>query len=288
LTDTATGYARPEALVSTEWLAQHLGAPDVRIVDGSWYLPAMKRDAKAEFLAEHIPGAVYFDIDEIADTDSSLPHMLPSAEKFTTRVRALGLGDGNKIVVYDGPGLFSAARVWWMFRVYGHEDVAVLDGGFRKWKAEGRPAESGAANPRERHFTARLNTFLVRELDDVRGNIESRREQVVDARSPGRFHAREPEPRVGLRGGHIPGAKNLPFGEMTDPATGTLLPADALARKFRAAGIDPDKPIVASCGSGVSACALALGLHLIGARQVAVYDGSWTEWGGRGDTPIET
>jgi thiosulfate/3-mercaptopyruvate sulfurtransferase len=287
LTSAERGYARPEALVSTAWLAERLGAPDIRVVDGSWYLPAMKRDPKAEYAAEHIPGAVYFDIDEIADTDSPLPHMLPSPEKFAARVKKLGLGDGNRIVVYDGLGLFSAARVWWMFRVYGHNDVAVLDGGLKKWKAEGRPLESGPSRPRERHFTARVNSLLVRELDDMKRNIETKREQVIDARSPGRFHAREPEPRQGLRGGHIPGSKNLPFGEMTDPATGTLLPAAALEAKFRAAGIDPTKPIVASCGSGVSACALALGLHLIGAPQVAVYDGSWTEWGGRPDTPIE-
>jgi thiosulfate/3-mercaptopyruvate sulfurtransferase len=287
LTSDERGYARPEALVSTEWLAERLGAPDVRIVDGSWYLPAMKRDPKAEFLAGHIPGAVYFDIDEIADTDSPLPHMLPSPEKFAARVKKLGLGDGNRIVVYDGLGLFSAARVWWMFRVYGHEDVAVLDGGLRKWKAEGRPLESGPPAPRERHFTARVNSLLVRELDDVKRNIETKREQVIDARSPGRFFGRDPEPRQGLRGGHIPGSKNVPYGEMTDPATGTLLPAAALEAKFRAAGVDPAKPIVASCGSGVSACALALGLHLIGARQVAVYDGSWSEWGARSDTPIE-
>ena len=281
------GYARPEALVSTAWLAAHLGAPDIRVVDGSWYLPAMKRDPKAEFAAEHIPGAVYFDIDDISDTASPLPHMLPSPEKFASRVKNLGLGDGNRIVVYDGLGLFSAARVWWMFRVFGHEDVAVLDGGLRKWKAEGRPLESDAPRPRERHFTARVNSLLVRELDDVKRNIETKREQVIDARSPGRFFGRDPEPRQGLRGGHIPGSKNVPFGEMTDPATGTLLPAAAIEAKFRAAGVDPAKPIVASCGSGVSACALALGLHLIGAPQVAVYDGSWTEWGGRNDTPIE-
>lgn len=285
---SSAGYARPEALVSTEWLAAHLAAPDIRVVDGSWYLPAMKRDPKAEFQAEHIPGAVYFDIDEISDTASPLPHMLPSPEKFASRAKKLGLGDGSRIVVYDGLGLFSAARVWWMFRVYGHDDVAVLDGGFRKWKAEGRPLESGAARPRERHFTARVNSLLVREIDDVRRNLETRREQVIDARSPGRFHGREPEPRQGLRSGHIPGSTNVPFGEMTDPATGTVLPAAAIAAKFGAAGVDIAKPIVASCGSGVSACALALGLHLVGAKQVAVYDGSWTEWGGRSDTPVET
>jgi len=288
MTPSAAGYARPEALVSTEWLAAHLAAPDIRVVDGSWYLPAMKRDAKAEFQAGHIPGAVYFDIDEISDTASPLPHMLPSPEKFASRAKKLGLGDGSRIVVYDGLGLFSAARVWWMFRVFGHDDVVVLDGGFRKWKAEGRPVESDPPRPRERHFTARVNSLLVRDVDDVRRNVQTRREQVIDARSPGRFHGREPEPRQGLRGGHIPGSTNVPFGEMTDPATGTLLPAAAIAAKFGAAGVDLAKPIVTSCGSGVSACALALGLHLIGAKQVAVYDGSWTEWGGRTDTPVET
>jgi len=288
MTPPAGDYARPEALVSTEWLAAHLSAPDIRVVDGSWYLPAMKRDPKAEYQAGHIPGAVYFDIDEIADTASPLPHMLPSPEKFSSRVKKLGLGDGSRIVVYDGMGLFSAPRVWWMFRVFGHEDVAVLDGGLKKWKAENRPLESGPPRPRERHFTARVNSFLLRDLDEMKRNVETKREQVIDARSPGRFHAREPEPRQGLRGGHIPGSVNVPFGEMTDPATGAMLPAAAIAARFKAAGVDLNKPIVTSCGSGVSACALALGLHLVGAKQVAVYDGSWTEWGGRADTPIET
>ena len=278
---------KASALVTTEWLAQNLGKRDVRVLDGSWHMPQLKRDARAEFAQAHIPGSVFFDIDEIADTASPLPHMLPSVEKFSSRVRKLGLGDGNKIIVYDSSPMTGACRVWWMFRAMGHKDVAVLDGGLPKWMAEGRPVTDDPTPPRERHFTARINSLLVRELDDVKRNIETKREQVIDARSPGRFHAREPEPRQGLRGGHIPGSKNLPFGEMTDPATGTLLPAAAIEAKFRAAGVDPAKPIVASCGSGVSACALALGLHLIGAPQVAVYDGSWTEWGGRPDTPIE-
>jgi thiosulfate/3-mercaptopyruvate sulfurtransferase len=283
-----TGYVRPESLVSTAWLAERLGAPDIRVVDGSWYLPAMKRDAKAEFLERRIPGAVYFDIDDIADTNATLPHMLPAPEKFASKVRKLGLGDGSRIVVYDGLGLFSAGRVWWMFRVFGHEDVAILDGGMRAWLAEGKPVESGPPRPRERHFTARVNTLLVRDLDQMKANLATRREQVVDARSPGRFHGREPEPRPGLRAGHIPGAVNVPFGDMTDPATGRLLPAAAIAARFRAAGIDPARPVVGSCGSGVSACALAFGLHLIGAKDVAVYDGSWTEWGARADTPVES
>ncbi len=283
-----SGYMRPEALVSTGWLQDHLSAPDVRVVDGSWYLPAMKRNAKAEFAAAHIPGAVFFDIDEIADTASPLPHMLPSPEKFSARVRKLGLGDGSRIVVYDGLGMFSAARVWWMFRVFGHNDVAVLDGGLSKWKRENRPLQSGDPAPRDRHFTARVNSLLVRDLGQMRRNLSSGREQVLDARSRSRFNGTEPEPRPGLRGGHIPDAKNMPWNEILDPVHGTVLPAATLAEKFKDADIDPAKPVVCTCGSGVSACALAFGLHLIGAKQVAVYDGSWSEWGSREDTPVAT
>jgi thiosulfate/3-mercaptopyruvate sulfurtransferase len=280
-------YANPDALVSTEWLADHLAAPDVRIVDGSWYLPAQQRDAKAEFAEGHIPGAVFFDIDEIADTGNPLPHMLPSPEKFAARVRKLGLGDGCRIVVYDGAGLFSAARVWWMFRVFGHDDVAVLDGGLPKWRREGRPVEATPPAPGDRHFTARVNTLLVRDLDQMKANLASAREQVLDARPAGRFAGTDPEPRPGLRSGHIPGSRNLPFNRLVDPETGTVLPADALRRLFVDAGIDLARPIVTTCGSGVSAAALALGLYVIGHRDVAVYDGSWSEWGGRTDTPIE-
>jgi thiosulfate/3-mercaptopyruvate sulfurtransferase len=280
-------YAKPDALVDTAWLAGHLAAPDVRVVDASWYLPAQKRDARAEYAAGHIPGAVFFDIDEIADTDNPLPHMLPSPEKFSARVRKLGLGDGCRIVVYDGAGLFSAARVWWMFRVFGHGDVAVLDGGLPKWLAEGRRVEALPPNPGERHFTARVNTLLVRELDQMRANLKSKREQVLDARSAGRFAGTDPEPRPGMRSGHVPGSCNLPFNRLIDAKTGTMLPADALRRQFVEAGIDLERPIVTTCGSGVSASALALGLYLLGRDDVAVYDGSWSEWGGRSDTPVE-
>ena len=285
---SAMSYANPDALVSTEWLAGHLDAPDVHVVDGSWYLPAMGRNAKAEYAEAHIPGAVYFDIDEIADTENPLPHMLPSPEKFSSRVRKLGLGDGVRIVVYDGMGLFSAARVWWMFRYFGHEDVAVLDGGLPKWVAEDRPLESLEPMPRDRHFTARVNGLLVRDFDQVKANIESGREQVLDARSPGRYAGSEPEPRAELRGGRIPGSVNLPYGDLVDPERGTMLPADELRRKYEASGIDLGRPVITTCGSGVTASALTLGLYLLGHRDVAVYDGSWTEWGGRDDAPIET
>ena len=281
-------YANPDALVSTEWLAEHLSAPDVHVVDASWYLPAMNRDPKAEYAEAHIPGAVYFDIDEIADTNNPLPHMLPSPEKFSSRVRKLGLGDGVRIVIYDGMGLFSAARVWWMFRYFGHDDVAVLDGGLPKWRAEGRPLESLDPMPRDRHFTARVNGLLLREFDQVKANVGSSREQVLDARSAGRFTGAEPEPRAGLKSGRIPGSLNLPFNELVDANTGTMKPADALRQAYEAAGIDFNRPVITSCGSGVTASALTLGLYLLGHRDVSVYDGSWSEWGGREDAPIET
>jgi thiosulfate/3-mercaptopyruvate sulfurtransferase len=287
-TDPGDSFTNGDAIVSTAWLAERLTAPDVRVVDASWYLPQMRRDAKAEYQAAHIPGAVYFDVDEIADTASGLPHMLPSPEKFSSRMRKLGLGDGNRIIVYDGSGInLSAPRAWWMFRVFGHRDVAVLDGGFRKWQAEGRPVEDLPPRPRERHFTARLDRTLVREIEQMCANIAAEREQVVDARSSGRFAATEPEPRQGIRGGHIPGSKNLPFNELVGP-DGTLLAPHQLRQRLQQAGVDLSRPVVASCGSGMSACAIALSLHLLGHREVAVYDGSWVEWGGRSDTPIET
>lgn len=280
------GYSNPQSLVSTEWLAQHIDAPDVRVVDASWYMPQLGRDPKAEFAAEHIPGAVFFDIDEIADTDSDLPHMLPSSEKFSSRCRRLGLGDGVRIVVYDGGGCTAAARVWWTFRAFGHDDVSVLDGGLPKWKVENRPLADLPDIPRERHLSARFNSFLVRDVDQMLANVKSGREQVLDARSAGRFSGNDPEPREGLRGGHIPGSFNTPYPDLFRE-DGTFLPPDALKDVLTASGLDMRKPVITTCGSGVTACVLALGLHLAGHRQVAVYDGSWTEWGGRKDTPVE-
>jgi len=281
-------YARPDALVSTEWLAEHLDAPDVRIVDASFYLPAQKRDPKAEFAHQHIPGAVYFDIDEIADKSNPLPHMLPSPQQFAEQARKLGLGSGNKIVVYDTTPMTGACRVWWMFRTMGHKDVAILNGGLPKWMAEGRPVTDDPSPPRDRAFNPKYNGEIVRSIDDVRALIDSKKEQIVDARAANRFRGEVPEARPGLRIGHMPGAFNLPYNELIDPKTGTMLPADQIKARIAASGLDPTKKVTASCGSGVTACVVALGLYLTGAPDAAVYDGSWTEWGGRTDTPIVT
>lgn len=283
-----TAYANPDSLVSTEWLADHLSAPDIRVVDASFYLPAQKRDPKAEFQAAHIPGAVFFDIEDIADSDNPLPHMVPPPEKFSSRVRKLGLGDGSRVIVYDGSGqMIASARAWWMFRLFGHNDVAILEGGLPKWQAEGRPVEDLPRPARERHFTARFDATKVRDIVQMKANLEAKREQVIDARALGRFKGADPEPRAGLRSGHIPGSACLPYPGLFNKDN-TLKSAEELRAVFRETGLDLAKPVVATCGSGVSACVLAFGLHMIGHRQVAVYDGSWTEWGGATDTPVET
>lgn len=281
-------YAKPEALVSTEWLAQHLDDPEVGIIDASWYLPAQNRDAAAEYGQAHIPGAVYFDIDEISDTSSDLPHMIPSAEGFAAKVGALGLGNGFRIVAYDSGSMMASCRAWWMFRLFGYDDVAVLSGGFAKWRRENRPVESGEVTPVPRTLTVRFRPELVRSLDQMQENLRSKAAQVLDARSRGRFDGTEPETRPGLRGGHIPGSTCLHYPKLIDPETGEFLPAGELETAFEDCGVDLDRPAVGTCGSGVSACVLALGLHLLGHEDYAVYDGSWTEWSGRSDTPVET
>jgi thiosulfate/3-mercaptopyruvate sulfurtransferase len=280
-------YAHPEALVTTEWLAAHLDDTQVAIVDGTFKLPGLTPTGPEEYATRHIPGAVYFDVDEIADHSNPLPHMLPSAEEFARHMARLGLGDGQKIVVYDAMGLSSAPRVWWMLRAYGHKDVAVLDGGLPKWLAEGRPVTDAVPQPKAQRFTAKFDASKVRDKAAMLANVKSKREQVIDARSAGRFAGTTPEPRAGLRSGHIPGSVSLPSDRLSHPTKRTVLPAEALEAQFRALGLDRDKPIVTSCGSGVTACALAFGLHLIGWPDPAIYDGSWSEWGLPGDTPVE-
>jgi len=275
-------------LVDTDWLASHLSAPDLIIVDGSMHLPTTKRNAKAEFLDAHIPGALFFDIDDIADEKSALPHMLPSPTKFASRMKRMGIGDGMHIVAYDSEGLYSAARVWWMFRIMGHEEVRVLNGGLRKWKAEGRPLEAGEPRQRTpRHFTPVFNAGLVRDAGDVKALIDSRAAQIVDARAAARFEGTVAEPRAGLRAGHIPSARNVPFASLLN-ADGTMKAAAELRQIFKAAKVDPDRPVVASCGSGVTAGVIALALAILGRPDAAVYDGSWSEWGADHALPIET
>jgi thiosulfate/3-mercaptopyruvate sulfurtransferase len=275
-------------LTETDELAHELEAPDFVIIDASWHMPSEGKDAYAEYLDGHIPGAIFFDIDEIADTKSELPHMLPPPEKFSSRMRSKGIGDGSRIVVYDSRGLFSAARVWWMFRVMGVGDVTVLNGGLPKWKREGRPLESGEPMPRTpRHFTVRRNADLVRDVADVKLLIKDKSAELVDARSAERFAGKVPEPRQGLRAGHIPGAHNLPFAKLLNE-DGTLKSPREIERLFEDADVDLNKPVVASCGSGVTACVLALGLAQTGHRRIAVYDGSWSEWGADQSLPIET
>lgn len=273
--------------VSTAWLAERLGQTDLRVVDGSWHMPATKRSGAEEFVQAHIPGAVFFDIDAIADQASHLPHMLPTPEAFAEAAGALGLARDAIIVIYDSLGLQSAARVWWELRVMGYGQVFVLDGGLKKWLAEGRPVEAGPAAPTPATVAPRYDGALVRNIADVRALLANGAARLVDARSAGRFSGETPEPRAGLRSGHMPGAANLPFDRLVAP-DGTLKSADEIRAAFQAAGVDLAHPIVTTCGSGVTASVLALALARVGLGDVPVYDGSWTEWGGRDDTEVVT
>ena len=278
-------YANPDALVETAWLADNLNA--VKVLDCSWYLPAQNRDPVSEYNAGHISGAQFFPIDEIADPKTDLPHMLPSAADFAKAVGAMGISNADHVVVYDGIGLQSAARVWWEFRAFGHDNVALLNGGLPKWTAEGRALETATPSPTAATYAATLNPALVRSVEQLMTNTESRAEQVLDARPKGRFDGTDTEPRPGVRSGHIPGAKHLVYTDILN-ADRTLKDAAALRAALEGSGIDFGGPVVTSCGSGITASAIALGLHLVGHDSWAVYDGSWTEWGGRTDTPVET
>ncbi|MCX7566598.1 3-mercaptopyruvate sulfurtransferase [Sulfitobacter sp. F26169L] len=277
----------PKTLVSTEWLAKHLKDPDLRVLDCSWYLPADGRDPKAEYNEAHIPGARFFDIDDISDGRSSLPHMAPPVEKFMSRLRAMGVGDGHQVVVYDGAGILSAPRVWWLFKLMGQENVAVLDGGLPKWLAEDRPTEDMPPIPRDRHMTVRFQNNLVRDVTQVAHASKLGTPQIVDARPAERFRGEAPEPREGLRAGHIPKSRNVPFATLLNDDQ-TLKPVDEIRAVFEAAGIDLDEPVVTSCGSGVTAAILALALERIGHDDWSLYDGSWSEWGMFPTVPVAT
>ena len=276
-----------KTLVSTAWLARHLRDPDLRILDASWYLPQMGRDARGEYEAEHIPGARFFDIDEISDHRSDLPHMAPPVEKFMSRLRGLGVGDGHQVVVYDGAGIFSAARVWWLFKLMGQENVAVLDGGLPKWRAEAREIEDLPPIIRDRHMSVRRQAYLVRDVTQVSAAAKLGDHEIIDARSAERFAGNIAEPREGLRSGHIPGSKNLPFGSLLNE-DGTFKAPEALRAAFDSAGIDLGKPAITSCGSGVTAAVINLALERIGKRDHSLYDGSWAEWGAFATLPVAT
>lgn len=278
-------YVNADSLVSADWVADHLDDPKVRILDGSYHLAATGRDGKAEYLDAHIPGALHFDIDAVCDPGPTLsPHMFPSAEEFSAAVGAMGIANDQRVIVYDADGLFSAPRVWWMFRVFGHKNVAVMAGGFRNWKAKGLPVTADIPSFAATRFSASLDATKLRAIDQIQANIESGKELVLDARAANRFDGSQPEARRGVEPGHIPGSTNLPYAEIVDAEAGTFRDADTLRAAFDRVGVDGSRTVTTTCGSGVTACILGLGMHLVGRDNWALYDGSWTEWGSRDDT----
>ena len=282
----SASHQRP--LISTDRLADCLNDTSVRIVDASWYLPTVNRNGRSEYDNAHIPGAVYWDIDQIADEDSNLPHMMPPVDQFEIQMAGLGINNDTTVVIYDGLGLFSAARPWWMLKAFGHQNVYILDGGLPKWMAEGLPLNGDKPKILKCTYTATLDDGFIKSVGNILDNIYSKSAQILDARSQGRFNGKEAEPRPGCRSGHIPGAMNLPFDHLIDPQNKTLLPDHCLKTRYENVGIDIDKPVITSCGSGVTACILALGMYVLKKPNVSVYDGSWSEWGTQDDLPIET
>jgi thiosulfate/3-mercaptopyruvate sulfurtransferase len=277
----------PKTMVSTDWLAAHLKDPDLRILDGTLFMADEGRDARAEYEAAHIPGARFFDIDDISDARSELPHMVPPVEKFMSRLRAMGVGDGHQVVVYDAKGLFSAARVWWLFRLMGQDNIAVLDGGLPKWQAEGRPIEDLPPLVRDRHMTVRRQNHMVKDVTQISAAAKLGDHEILDARSAARFRGDAPEPREGLRAGHIPGSRNVPYTELLNDDR-TMKDPERLREILAAAGVDLAKPVITSCGSGVTAAVINLALERIGKTDHALYDGSWTEWGAFPTLPVAT
>ena len=282
-------YRNPEALISSRWLVKSLKRPDIAIVDASFHMPGVKRNPEKEFLSGHVPGAVFFDIDKIANIDSQLPHMLPSPNQFSAHMQKLGIKNDQHVICYDSNGgPMAAMRAWWTFRIFGHEKVSVLDGGLIKWKNDGLDTSSAYRQPDQSNYFAKFNQKLVKTLDQLSANINSEQFQLVDARSEGRFQGIEPEPRTDLRSGHIPKAFNLPFIRLFDPQNSMVMRnADEISKILKSAGVDVTKPSVSCCGSGVTAAAIAFAFYLLGHEETAIYDGSWTEWGGKSDTPID-
>jgi len=279
-------YANPEALVSTEWLADHLVDPELKILDCTWHHVSTNLDGRTQYRGRHLPGSVHFDIDHVADRSNPLPHMLPTPDDFAKKVGLLGIGDGDRVVVYDRlSGGSAAARAWWMFRVFGHDKVALLDGGFGKWTKEKHPTEMSAVRPEPKSLSVSFNAALVRGLADMDRNLTTGAEQVIDARGPGKFNGTQQDVFPFRKLGHIPNAKNVPWGDMIDPESGAFVSSDVLAGRFAAAGIDLTRPIVTTCASGITSCMVALALYVLGHKSAAVYDGSWAEWGLAEHTP---